>query len=237
MSAAPPIFSSPRASGPSTFAAIDNSSSQFLLSSLRHHVEPLLKYSFRCPALLLEALTHESVPSSAALCSSYRRLKFLGEAVLEWLIAKYLRDSSLIDSLISCCFFSLSPFLSYSFPFSSAMPSPCFLSCASFSLSATVMSTFRTSIPRLFTFCWTFVSVAKLWHDFRFSKTFDHYCCFNQSLSFSNRKSPSNKKNFAGPFAAELDRSIFPVLQVLIVIINSSVSFVMRFSAVSRIGQ
>ncbi|XP_010249398.1 PREDICTED: endoribonuclease Dicer homolog 2 isoform X2 [Nelumbo nucifera] len=53
------------------------------------HIESLLKYSFRDPSLLVEALTHGSymIPE---IPRCYQRLEFLGDSVLDYLITTYL---------------------------------------------------------------------------------------------------------------------------------------------------
>ena len=49
-------------------------------------VEKLVGYKFDHPQLLLEALTHASFPQSSHSSSSYERLEFLGDAVLDLII-------------------------------------------------------------------------------------------------------------------------------------------------------
>ncbi|KAJ4721644.1 Endoribonuclease Dicer-like [Melia azedarach] len=53
------------------------------------HLESLLKYSFRDPSLLVEALTHGSY-MHPEISTSYQRLEFLGDAVLDYLITVHL---------------------------------------------------------------------------------------------------------------------------------------------------
>ncbi|KAI9010410.1 hypothetical protein CLU79DRAFT_773664 [Phycomyces nitens] len=45
-------------------------------------------YTFNQPLLLVEALTHASLPNSTAPC--YQRLEFLGDAILDFLVIRYL---------------------------------------------------------------------------------------------------------------------------------------------------
>ncbi|RWR74360.1 endoribonuclease Dicer 2 isoform X1 [Cinnamomum micranthum f. kanehirae] len=54
-----------------------------------HHLESLLKYKFRNPSLLVEALTHGSY-QLPEIPRCYQRLEFLGDAVLDYLITVHL---------------------------------------------------------------------------------------------------------------------------------------------------
>ncbi|KAF9484901.1 hypothetical protein BDN70DRAFT_871881 [Pholiota conissans] len=60
------------------------------ISALFAGLEDLLGYKFRHNYLLLESLTHPSVMFSEA--PSYQRLEFLGDAVLDLVVVKYLYD-------------------------------------------------------------------------------------------------------------------------------------------------
>ncbi|XP_035549379.1 endoribonuclease Dicer homolog 2-like [Juglans regia] len=51
------------------------------------HLESLLKYSFRDPSLLVEALTHGSMHRE--IPRDYERLEFLGDSVLDYLMTKH----------------------------------------------------------------------------------------------------------------------------------------------------
>ncbi|CEG78493.1 Putative Dicer-2 protein [Rhizopus microsporus] len=51
-------------------------------------LQALVEREFKKPLLLVEALTHASLPNSAAPC--YQRLEFLGDAILDFLVIKYL---------------------------------------------------------------------------------------------------------------------------------------------------
>lgn len=51
-------------------------------------VTDIVGYQFKDPALLVEALTHASVPISSVPC--YQRLEFLGDAVLDFCVTTYL---------------------------------------------------------------------------------------------------------------------------------------------------
>jgi endoribonuclease Dicer len=63
---------------------IDQSSSNFLLQRF----EERLGYNFKHQILLEEALTHTLV--TGAKTGSYQRLEFLGDAVLDFLVTRYL---------------------------------------------------------------------------------------------------------------------------------------------------
>ncbi|KAF9197951.1 Dicer-like protein 2, partial [Haplosporangium sp. Z 27] len=52
-------------------------------------VQGALGYKFRCPQLLIEAITHSSASPSALAAASYERLEFLGDAVLEFAVANH----------------------------------------------------------------------------------------------------------------------------------------------------
>ncbi|KAI8065560.1 hypothetical protein BC940DRAFT_241014, partial [Gongronella butleri] len=51
-------------------------------------VQDICKYKFDHPLLVVEALTHASLPNSIAPC--YQRLEFLGDAILDFLVVRYL---------------------------------------------------------------------------------------------------------------------------------------------------
>ncbi|KAI7863327.1 dicer-2 protein [Spinellus fusiger] len=51
-------------------------------------VYELTGYTFQQPLLVVEALTHASLPNSTAPC--YQRLEFLGDAILDFLVIRYL---------------------------------------------------------------------------------------------------------------------------------------------------
>ncbi|KAI8070951.1 hypothetical protein BC940DRAFT_253249 [Gongronella butleri] len=51
-------------------------------------VQEISKYKFDHPLLVVEALTHASLPNSTAPC--YQRLEFLGDAILDFLVVRYL---------------------------------------------------------------------------------------------------------------------------------------------------
>ncbi|KAI4342145.1 hypothetical protein MLD38_026801 [Melastoma candidum] len=55
-------------------------------------VESLLRYSFRDPSLLVEALTHGSY-MLPEIPKCYQRLEFLGDSVLDFLVTLYLHDT------------------------------------------------------------------------------------------------------------------------------------------------
>ncbi|KAI9317068.1 dicer-2 protein [Dichotomocladium elegans] len=62
------------------------------ITSLRQvnvrRVEEVTGYTFKNPLLIVEALTHASLPNSTAPC--YQRLEFLGDAILDFLVIRYL---------------------------------------------------------------------------------------------------------------------------------------------------
>lgn len=53
-------------------------------------VQEIAGYVFNTPLLIVEALTHASLPNSTAPC--YQRLEFLGDAILDFLVIRYLYD-------------------------------------------------------------------------------------------------------------------------------------------------
>lgn len=56
-------------------------------------LETLLGYEFRDRAQLVEALTHRSYAGEQQLAHSYERLEFLGDAVLQLVVTRYLFDT------------------------------------------------------------------------------------------------------------------------------------------------
>lgn len=64
------------------------------ISALRslnmRRVEEITGHKFRYPLLVVEALTHASLPNSNVAC--YQRLEFLGDAILDFLVIRYLYD-------------------------------------------------------------------------------------------------------------------------------------------------
>ncbi|KAI8136903.1 hypothetical protein BJV82DRAFT_718564 [Fennellomyces sp. T-0311] len=70
-------------------------------------VEEIAGYKFKTPLLIVEALTHASLPNSTAPC--YQRLEFLGDAILDFLVIRYLyaeypyADPGLITDLKDSC--------------------------------------------------------------------------------------------------------------------------------------
>ncbi|KAI8093080.1 dicer-2 protein [Halteromyces radiatus] len=70
-------------------------------------VQEVCQYEFKNPLLVVEALTHASLPNSTAPC--YQRLEFLGDAVLDFLVIRYLynkypeADPGLITDLKDAC--------------------------------------------------------------------------------------------------------------------------------------
>ncbi|KAJ8723359.1 hypothetical protein PYW08_003271 [Mythimna loreyi] len=61
----------------------------FLLTYYRPDVEAIIKYKFRDPSFLLEALSHPSYIRNR-LTRSYERLEFLGDAILDFLITSHI---------------------------------------------------------------------------------------------------------------------------------------------------
>ncbi|KAI8994876.1 hypothetical protein BDB01DRAFT_714743, partial [Pilobolus umbonatus] len=55
-----------------------------------HKIQEVAGYTFKNPLLAVEALTHASLPNSTAPC--YQRLEFLGDAILDFLIIRYLYE-------------------------------------------------------------------------------------------------------------------------------------------------
>lgn len=53
-----------------------------------HRIQEIADYTFDTRLLVVEALTHASLPNSSAPC--YQRLEFLGDAILDFLVIKYL---------------------------------------------------------------------------------------------------------------------------------------------------
>ena len=51
-------------------------------------IEEISGYHFKTPLLVVEALTHASLPNSSVPC--YQRLEFLGDAILDFLVIRYL---------------------------------------------------------------------------------------------------------------------------------------------------
>lgn len=51
-------------------------------------VQEITGYVFKTPLLVVEAMTHASLPNSTAPC--YQRLEFLGDAILDFLVIRYL---------------------------------------------------------------------------------------------------------------------------------------------------
>lgn len=51
-------------------------------------IQEICNYEFQNPLLVVEALTHASLPNSTAPC--YQRLEFLGDAILDFLVIQYL---------------------------------------------------------------------------------------------------------------------------------------------------
>lgn len=70
-------------------------------------LEEVVGRKFNKPLLLVEALTHASLPNSTAPC--YQRLEFLGDAILDFLVIRYLfskypdGDPGLITDLKDSC--------------------------------------------------------------------------------------------------------------------------------------
>lgn len=64
----------------------------FLLSHSRKDVEKILKYNFKDPSLMLEALSHSSYIRNR-LTRSYERLEFLGDAILDFLITSHIFEN------------------------------------------------------------------------------------------------------------------------------------------------
>ncbi|KAI9264913.1 hypothetical protein BDA99DRAFT_536411 [Phascolomyces articulosus] len=70
-------------------------------------VQEICSYEFKTRLLIVEALTHASLPNSTAPC--YQRLEFLGDAILDFLVIRYLfntypdADPGLITDLKDSC--------------------------------------------------------------------------------------------------------------------------------------
>lgn len=70
-------------------------------------IQEITGYTFNTPLLVVEALTHASLPNSSAPC--YQRLEFLGDAILDFLVIRYLftkypeADPGLITDLKDSC--------------------------------------------------------------------------------------------------------------------------------------
>ncbi|KAI9494240.1 hypothetical protein BDB00DRAFT_928356 [Zychaea mexicana] len=70
-------------------------------------VQEIAGYVFNTPLLIVEALTHASLPNSTAPC--YQRLEFLGDAILDFLVIRYLyktypyADPGLITDIKDSC--------------------------------------------------------------------------------------------------------------------------------------
>ncbi|ORY95656.1 dicer-2 protein [Syncephalastrum racemosum] len=64
--------------------------SSALRSLSMKRVEEITGYQFQKPLLVVEALTHASLPNSSVAC--YQRLEFLGDAILDFLVIRYLYD-------------------------------------------------------------------------------------------------------------------------------------------------
>ncbi|CAG5028460.1 unnamed protein product [Parnassius apollo] len=63
-----------------------------LLNHTRNDLQEILNYTFKDPALLLEALSHPSYIRNRYTLS-YERLEFIGDAVLDFLITSYLFEN------------------------------------------------------------------------------------------------------------------------------------------------
>ena len=65
-------------------------------------VEDILGYDFKCKAWLIEALTHKSFQreheKTNGYLDDYERLEFLGDAVLNFLIAEHFYRSTVTDA-------------------------------------------------------------------------------------------------------------------------------------------
>ncbi|KAF7723707.1 Dicer-like protein 1 [Apophysomyces ossiformis] len=80
---------------------------QALRSISARRIQEITGYEFKRPLLIVEALTHASLPNSTAPC--YQRLEFLGDAILDFLVIRYLfakypeGDPGLITDLKDSC--------------------------------------------------------------------------------------------------------------------------------------
>lgn len=73
------------------FSILKRSERNISLAQFQHiqDLEKLLKYTFNCPHLALEALSHPSFDKTGTF-RSYQRLEFLGDSLLDFVITRYL---------------------------------------------------------------------------------------------------------------------------------------------------